>query len=141
MIARFFLDTNILVYANDRSAPRKMKVARGLVAQAFTSRRGCLSTQVLQEFFWAGTRELGLPADNARAQVLRLLDLDLVLVDRDVLIGAMDLVLVHKLSFWDALIVKSASTAGCRTLFTGDLQHGQLIDGIRIHDPFVERPT
>ena len=80
---------------------------------------------------------MGIPPANARAQVTRLMDLDTVIVDAQVLAGAMDLSIIHRVSVWDALIVKSASSAGCRTLYTEDLSHGQAIDGVRVHDPFA----
>lgn len=134
---KYFIDTNILVYANDRSSPEKQSIARQIIKDAYASKKGCLSTQVLQEFFVAATRKAGLPADNARAQVLKLGELETVLIDQELIIGAMDLHIIHKLSFWDALIVKSASAAGCRVLISEDLNHGQLIDGVKIQNPFI----
>ncbi len=134
---RYFIDTNVPVYANDRSSPEKMKRARDILADTYTSRLGCLSTQVLQEFFVISTRMAGIPWENARAQVKKLAELDTVIVDRDIIVGAIDLHRIHQLSFWDALIIKSASAAGCRRLLTEDLSHGQVLDGVLVENPFA----
>lgn len=133
---RFFIDTNILVYANDRSSPDKQSIARELIAHAFASRLGCLSTQVLQEFFVVATRKAGVPASNARAQVIKLSELDTVLLDDDIIVGAIDLHIIHQISFWDAMVIKAAAKAGSRRIFTEDLTHGQTLDGVQIVNPF-----
>jgi len=133
---RFFLDTNVLVYANDRSSPAKKQAARRLISMAFESRRGCISTQVLQEFFVAVTTKASVPARNARDQIVELARLDTVIVDPEIVLGAVDLHLIHRLSFWDALIVRTARAAGCRVLYTEDLQDGRVIDGVLVSNPF-----
>jgi len=133
---RFFVDTNVLVYANDRSSPRKKERAREIISEAFSTRCGCVSTQVLQEFFVVAVRKAGIPHANARSQVAELSRLQTVLIDSDLVLGAIDLHLLHQLSFWDALIIKSASAGGCRTLYTEDMNHGQLIDGVHLTNPF-----
>ncbi|RLB52532.1 MAG: hypothetical protein DRI34_14595 [Deltaproteobacteria bacterium] len=141
MEGRYFIDTNVLVYANDRSSPDKLKTARALLAHALSSRRGCLSTQVLQEFFVVVTRKAGVSPGNARAQILHLTCLDVVEIDADLVLGAIDLHLLDRISFWDALIVKSARAGGCGTLFSEDLKHGRRHDGVRVHDPFKHPPA
>lgn len=133
---RFFVDTNVLIYANDRSSPKKQRRAREIISDAFTDRRGCISTQILQEFFVAVTRKAGVPWSNAKAQVLRFAALDTVIVDRKLIANAIDLHHLDQISFWDALVVKSASAAGCSRIYTEDLNHGQTIDGVLIDNPF-----
>lgn len=137
MSDRFFIDSNVLVYANDRSSPAKRARARQIIAEAFAHRLGCLSMQVLQEFFVNVTRKAGVRWDNARAQVIRLMELDAVIVDRDLILGAVDLHHIHRISFWDALIVKSAAVIHCRRLLTEDLNHGQILDGVLVENPFL----
>ena len=83
---RYFIDTNVLVYANDSSNQAKRERSREIIAHAYTSRLGCLSTQVLQEFFMVATQKVGIAQNNARAQVLKLTELDTVLVDADVIV-------------------------------------------------------
>lgn len=133
---RFFLDTNILVYANDSSAPVKQARARALLAEAFSSGAGCLSPQVLQEFFVVAVNKAGIPPHNARSQVTRFSQLQMARVDEDTVLGAIDLHIVHRISFWDAMVVKAASSIGCARLYTEDLNHGQLIDGVTVVNPF-----
>jgi len=133
---RFFLDTNVLVYAGDTSAPAKLARARELIRDAFDSRRGCISTQVLQEYFSVSTRKAGVTGSNARDRVVRFGHLDVVQVTPDLVLSAIDLHLIHGLAFWDALIVKSAAAAGCRRLYSEDLQGDRVVDGVRIVNPF-----
>lgn len=135
---RYFIDSNVLIYANDHSNPEKLKRAREIITHAFSTRLGCLSTQILQEFFVVVTRKAGIPATNARAQILKLLELDTVIVETDIILGAVDIHIIHQLSFGDALLVKSASSAGCKILYSEDLSHGQRVDGVRIHNPFLD---
>jgi predicted nucleic acid-binding protein len=96
-----------------------------------------LSTQILQELFVAATRKLGVSATVARALVEDYSKLDVVMVRPEIVLAAIDLHRVGAISFWDALVVKCASVAGCGRLLTEDLQHGQLIDGVRIENPFL----
>ena len=137
MTDRFFIDTNVIVYANDVSSPEKMGRAREILAEALSSRRACLSTQVLQEFFVAVTRKLGVEPRNARAQVARLSSLETVLIDTDLVLGAVDLHMLHRISFWDALIINAAVAARCAVLYTEDLNPGQILAGIKIVNPFA----
>jgi len=134
---RTFLDTNILIYADDLDGGDQREVAREILRDALTTAGGVVSTQVLQEFFVIATRKLGIDAEIARRKVALVAQMELVQVRLDLILGAIDLHRLHRLSFWDALIVKSAASAGCSRLLTEDLQDGQVIDGVRITNPFV----
>lgn len=72
----------------------------------------------------------------ARRKVELLAEMDLIRVDLGLILAAIDLHRLNSFSFWDALIVRAASTAGCGLLLTEDLQHGQVVDGVRIENPF-----
>ncbi len=135
-MTRRFFDTNIFVYADDLDAGDKADVAQALIAEAFASRSAVISTQVLQEFFAVTTRKLGIDATVARRKVELLARLDVVTVNLELILGAIDLHRLHSISFWDALVVKAAAASGCARLLTEDLQAGQLIDGVRIENPF-----
>jgi len=104
---RVFLDTNVLVYADDLDAGEKQVRAREILQGALTTNSGVVSTRF-----------------------------DLVLVRLELILGAIDLHRLNRISFWDALIVKCAAAAGCRRLITEDLHHGQVIDGVQIENPF-----
>jgi len=134
---RRFLDTNVLLYADDLDAGDKRTRAQALLREAMASGEGVVSTQVLQEFFVIATRKLGVEPATARRKVELLAEMDLVRIDLPLLLAAIDLSRLHAFSFWDALIVRSAAAAGCGVLLSEDMQHAQVIDGVRIENPFV----
>jgi predicted nucleic acid-binding protein len=136
MSDRVFVDTNIFVYADDRSARTKRVRARRVLSELIRAKRVVVSTQVMQEYFAAAIKKLGLSPERARIRVERLNRLDVVLIRPELILGAIDLCRLHGLSFWDALVVRSASAAGCGRLLSEDLQDGQTIDGVRIENPF-----
>lgn len=136
MIARTFIDTNVLVYAEDASAGEKQRQARAAVRDLISTGQAVVSTQILQEYFVTATRKLGLPAAEAGRMVEVLSRLDLIIVRSEHVLGAIDLHRLRSISFWDALVVKSAVAGGCSRLLTEDLQHGQIIEGLRIENPF-----
>jgi predicted nucleic acid-binding protein len=133
-----FVDTNVLVYTRDASEPDKQPRALEWMRLLWDSGSGRLSHQVLQEFYVTTTRKLrpGLPPEQARADVRDLLSWRPLTVDGDLLEAAWSIEDRFGLSFWDALIVASARTAGCRSLLTEDLQEGLELDGLRVVDPF-----
>ena len=133
---RVFIDTNVLLYADDLDAGEKRDTAQSLIRQAYVDGNGVVSTQVLQEFFVASTRKLGVPADIARRKVELLARLDVVTIEPGLILDAIDLHRLHALSFWDALIVRAASASGCQRLLTEDMQSGQTIAGVKIENPF-----
>jgi predicted nucleic acid-binding protein len=133
---RHFLDTNVLLYADDLDAGEKRDRARTILRESLASGEGVVSTQVLQEFFSISTGKLGVDPAVARRKVELVAEMDLIRVDLGLILAAIDLHRLHSFSFWDALIVRAASTAGCGLLLTEDLQHGQVVDGVRIENPF-----
>jgi predicted nucleic acid-binding protein len=136
MSDRVFVDTNIFVYADDRSARSKRVRARTVLSELIRAKRAVVSTQVMQEYYAAAIKKLGLSPERARIRVERLNRLDVVLIRPELILGAIDLCRLHALSFWDALVVRSASAAGCGRLLSENLQDGQTIDGVRIENPF-----
>jgi predicted nucleic acid-binding protein len=133
---RVFVDTNLFVYADDLDAGAKRERAQQLLRELIADGRAVLSTQVLQEFFVIATRKLGVSAEIARRKVELMARLDLVQVRPELILAAIDLHRLRSLSFWDALIVRSAVAAGCARVLTEDLQHGEVIEGVRIENPF-----
>jgi predicted nucleic acid-binding protein len=135
-----FVDTNVLVYAHDRSEPAKQSVAQEVLEQLWTDRAGALSTQVLQELYVVATRKLNPPMPRATAREVVAVYGEWLVVEVDVtlIIAASELEGRHRLSFWDALIVEAARRAGATRLLTEDLQPGRRIGGIGIEDPFSQ---
>jgi len=136
MTARCFVDSNILIYADDRSAGPKRDRARELIRESMAAGTGVLSLQVLQEYFAVATRKLGISADSARQRIELLSRLDVVILGVEDLLAAIDLHRLHRFSIWDALVIRAALNAGCRVLYSEDLQDGRRIDGLEIVNPF-----
>lgn len=137
MTERVFLDTNLLVHADDADSGEKRERAQAVLAEMIRSARAVVSTQILQEFFVVATRKLGIAADVAKRKVELLSRLEVVVIRPDLVLGAIDLHRLHSLSFWDALVVKAAAAAGCGRVLTEDMPTGTVIDGVRIENPFV----
>jgi predicted nucleic acid-binding protein len=136
MAARSFFDTNVIVYADDRSAPAKQRRALELLAEHRRAGTGVVSLQVLQEYFVTVTRKLHVDAAIARRKVELLAELDVAAPDLTDVLAAIDLHRLRGISFWDALILRAAKQSGCAVLFSEDLQHGSDVEGIRVVDPF-----
>lgn len=137
MPAKTFLDTNILIYSIDRADPAKQEVSISLIAIHAKQRSGIISTQVLQEFYSAATRKLGVPAILAKQYLTDFRIFDIVQITPDIIESGIDSSILHQLSFWDGLILAAASTASANILLTEDLNHGQTIQGIKIQNPFI----
>jgi predicted nucleic acid-binding protein len=132
-----FLDTNVLLYSISRNPGENEKRA---CAIALLERDDCaLSVQVLQEFYVQATRPSRadpLPHDIAAGLMrawgrFRVQETTVTLVH-----AALELQARYGFSYWDAAIVAAAIAQGCETLFTEDLSHGQVVEGVRIVDPF-----
>ena len=133
-----FVDTNVLIYAHDLSAGDKHSRARQLIQELWQSGEGCLSIQVLQEFCVNVTQKVAKPlAPEAAAQIVA--DLAAWQIHwpgvEDVL-DAIRLQQRYQLSFWDAMIVASAIQLGCETLWSEDMNPGQVYDRVRVLNPF-----
>jgi predicted nucleic acid-binding protein len=134
-----FVDTNVLVYCFDDSDTSKRDRARLVMRQLWESRTGCVSHQVLQEFYLTVTRKLrpALPRSKAREEVEDLLGWQPAPVTGDLVRDAWRIEDRFELSWWDSLIVASALAQNCHTLLTEDLQDGLEIDDLRVLNPFA----
>jgi predicted nucleic acid-binding protein len=139
MSAKVFLDTNVFIYQLDSSDARKHKIAERLVREALESDRACISYQVVQECLNTVLRkaEVALDAQGARAYLdAVLLPLMKVGASAALYVRALDIQSRWRFGFYDSLVVASALSAGCDTLYTEDLQHGQVIETLTISNPF-----
>jgi len=132
-----FLDSNVLIYTDDHDAPEKQAIALSLVEAGQANRDAFVSTQVLEEYFSATTKKLKVPAEIARGKIELFAQLHVVLISVEDVLAAIDLHRLHRMSFWDALLVQTARRAGCATLLTEDLQDGRRFDGVLIRNPFA----
>ncbi len=138
MSVRKFVDTNILIYAIDKSAEDKQALANTLLGRSPQDYQVVLSTQVLQEFYVVSTRKLEQPLDERSAQlaVAALSQLPIVQVDTDLIRFGIALSRAQRLNFWDALIIRAAQRGGCTELLTEDLQSGAQFDQVTVVNPF-----
>ncbi len=137
-----FVDTNVLVYSEDRSDVAKYRAARNWLTVLWQRRCGRLSSQVLNEFYVLTTRKLkpAMPEGDARAEVRRYQRWQPWLVDHATVETAWGIEARFNVHYWDALMLAAAQHQGCRFMLTEDLQHGQTVDGVRIVNPFVVDP-
>lgn len=135
-MSKVFLDTNVLVYALDRDAGAKRQTARRLLEVA-AGGVGVISTQILQEFYVVATRKLGVEPALAKSILHSLRRFEIVTVTGDLIEQAVDVSVVSRMSFWDALVVVSAEAAQCAQLWTEDLNAGQVIRGVTVVNPFA----
>ena len=110
MSDKYFVDTNILIYAHDTSAGVKHDRAKGLVEKLWRDRSGVVSTQVLQELAVNVRRKAGRPLDAkaTREVVADYLTWQIVVNGADSILGALELEERYRISFWDALVVHAA---------------------------------
>ena len=133
-----FFDTNVLVYAFDEGAPEKRAIALRLIDEHLVEGEGSVSVQVLREFYSAVRRgSQPLSDEDAAAAVRRLAGFSPLREDVNMVLKAVHRHQEMSLSFWDALIVEAALKSGADRLFTEDMQHGQVIEGMRVENPFL----
>ena len=132
-----FFDTNILIYTDDQSSPDKQTRAIELFMDRQRQGLAVTSLQVLQEYFVAVTRKLGVDAELAQQKVQILSRGRVVRFAEDDVIASIELHRLTRISFWDAMIVHAARIAGATKLYTEDLQHGSTIGGVSIVNPFL----
>jgi predicted nucleic acid-binding protein len=137
MSVRSFFDTNVLVYADDKAVPAKQRIAIQLVSEHRRARTGVVSLQILQEYFVTVTKKLHVDPTTARRKVELLAEFDVASPEVGDILAAIDLHRFHGFSFWDGLVVRAAKQAGCRVVFTEDMQNAREIDGVRIVNPFL----
>lgn len=135
---RSLLDTNVLVYADAADDPVRQRRAIDLIVALRSAGSAVLSTQVLQEYVNVALRKLRLPHALVRERLNFYRRFELVPSSPDLIAGALDLHVLHGLSFYDALIVQAAAASGCRRLLSEDMQHDATIAGVRIENPFQE---
>lgn len=134
-----FLDTNILVYAHDRSSGEKCEIASSLIARLWHSRTGCVSIQVLQEFYVVITRKVRFPLSPAEAEkvVKDIGSWRLHTPQLDDVLKAIEVQQRYRTSFWDAMLLYSASRMGCKVVWSEDLNPEQFYRRVQVKNPFA----
>jgi predicted nucleic acid-binding protein len=140
MSDKYFVDTNILVYAHDRSTGVKRQRAQMLLEKLWDTGNGVLSTQVLQELCINLRRKAGnpLPMDEVRLLIREYSTWEVVTNTPESVLQALDIEMRYKTSFWDALILQAAEAAGASILYSEDLAAGQRYGAIQVVNPLVD---
>ncbi|MGO9087650.1 MAG: PIN domain-containing protein [Candidatus Sulfotelmatobacter sp.] len=136
---KYFVDTNILIYAHDRGAGPKHERARQLIESLWMSGQGVLSTQVLQELCINLRRKLArpLPVDETRQLIQDYLSWEVIVNTPESVIQALEIEVRYKISFWDALVLHAAERSGAAVLYSEDLAAGQRYGAIQVVNPLV----
>lgn len=140
MTERFLVDTNILVYAYDRSEPEKQSKSLDILDWLATRNKGALSTQILSEFFWAVTRKIAVPIsidDTSKQIELYIHSWEILNITPFVVIEAVRGVRMHQLSIWDAQIWAVARMNQIPVVLSEDFPANSVIEGIRFLNPLL----
>src|SRR5580692_6300416 len=134
---KYFLDTNILIYAHDRSAGLKYERARDLVERLWISGQGVLSTQVLQELCINLRRKIARPlsVEEVRRIIQDYLSWEVVVNTPGSVLQALEIEVRYKTSFWDAQALQAAESSGAAVLYSEDLAEGQKYGPIHVINP------
>lgn len=138
---RVFVDTNVLLYAFDSRAGMKQGRARQWLSALWAPDVGRLSWQVLNEFYFNAVRKMHMPTADARSLVEAYALWKPVGVGFGIVQHAWYWMDRASLSYWDAMIVAAAETAGCDFLLSEDFQTGRDFDSVRVISPFERMPV
>jgi predicted nucleic acid-binding protein len=133
--AKAFFDANVLLYMYGGDQGKQSR-AKELFRQFALAGRMLLSTQVVQEFYAAGSRKLGIPRGTLRDAIAALLDCPLVIVGASEITSAIQNEERYKISFWTGLVVAAAESGGCEILFTERLNDSQQYGRVLVQNPF-----
>lgn len=136
-ITRAFVDTNVLVYADDAAHAGKQQLARRLVADLLRSNQLVLSSQVLVEYAWVAQKKLGLAVQDIVQRLsaygaAQVIGTDGLCIQRGFAIAAL-----YAVSYWDSLILAAADTASVDLCYSEAMQHGRNYGGVRVVNPFA----
>jgi predicted nucleic acid-binding protein len=139
MSDRFFIDTNILVYANDNTEVDKNRVSKEIIFNGMQNENIVLSTQVLSEFYVTVTKKIErtLSSGEAQKEITLFRSIELAEISIDLILQAIDLSKHYKISYCDALIIAAAIDARCTIIYSEDLSSGQQFESTRIINPYL----
>lgn len=135
---RVFLDSNIIVYANDRREKRRQKMAVNLVGSCMREGTGVISIQVLQEYANVALGKLKQSSDIVLRQLHLLEAFEIVEPKPQTVRRSVEIRAAYGISFWDSAIIAAAEYARCDAILTEDLNPGQYYAGIIVKNPFAE---
>jgi len=135
---QYFIDTNIIVYANDARDKTKQAKALSVITGHMKAGTGVISTQVLQEYAHVALNKLNQKQDVILRQLLLLEELNVVQQTPALVRRAVELRAIYQTSFWDACIVAAAEYTKCSVILSEDMNTGQFYSGIAMQNPFSQ---
>ncbi|MDZ7937693.1 MAG: PIN domain-containing protein [Rhodoferax sp.] len=136
-----FVDTNVLLAADDAFDAAKQARVRAWLQALWLRRAGRVSTQVLNAYYVGATQHFAMPQGDARAKLRRYQLWQPWQIDHQTVETAWGAEARFGLSYWDALIVAAAAQSGASHVLSLDLPHGQQFDGVTILSPLVATPA
>ncbi|MEJ2055728.1 MAG: PIN domain-containing protein [Calditrichaceae bacterium] len=134
---KIFVDTNIIIYANDRRDKKKQLESITIIKQLLKNGNGTLSTQVLQEYAYVAVKKIG-QSYNAVLRQLKILEaFEIINQSPDQIRRSIEIMHLYKINFWDACIISNAEQANCSIIYSEDFNTGQFYSGIQIINPLV----
>jgi predicted nucleic acid-binding protein len=133
---RVFVDTNIFIYARDKSDKRKQEIASNTIIELWNSRSLVISTQVVTEFCSVLSKKLKIDDELIKEEVNTLLALDPLPLNNDIIKNGLEIKQQYNLSYWDSWIIAAALISGCETIISEDLSNGASYHGVIIKNPF-----
>jgi predicted nucleic acid-binding protein len=137
MIDKYFLDTNFLVYLFSEIEIEKSEKCSDMLSQLSNHVQFVLSTQVINEFSNIAISKFHKDAIDVKSIIDILSEFEIVINDVDIIKKGIDIKFRYQLSFWDSLIISAAKSAKCNIIVSEDLQDGQVIEGVKIQNPFI----
>ncbi len=134
---KIFIDTNIIIYANDKRDPVKQNKAIQILKNLMHQRTGTISTQVLQEYVFVAIRKLKQAHDVILRQIKLLETFEVINQSPEQIRRAVEIMHFYQISFWDSCIISNAEQADCSLIYSEDFNTGQFYSGIQILNPFT----
>ncbi len=134
---KIFIDTSVLIYSQNTKEAEKQSICRKVLSNIADNSLIVISTQVMQEYYNVATLKMGIEKLLAKRTVQMFDVYEIVTIQPSIIFKAMDIHVLHQLSFWDSLIISAAKSANCMMLLTEDMNDGQVIEGVKIQNPFT----
>ena len=133
---KIFLDTNILAYIFDSRDIAKKTKAKELFSKLVIENNCMISTQVLQELFNVVTKKLKYSKEDAQKIITSLLNMNVHQVSTTDIQIAMKISSESQFTIYDSLIIAAAKAESCKIVYSEDLNAGQVVEGVKIVNPF-----
>jgi predicted nucleic acid-binding protein len=140
MSDKFFLDTNVIVYAFDQKETKKSRIAQSLIAQGAADNRAIISYQVIQEFVnvvLRGFRVSITSSDLESFLFSALFPMAAISWSPALTMEALRIQAAHRIGWYDSLILAAAQQGDCEVLYSEDLRHEQRFGNVTVRNPFV----